>query len=284
MTPLIPIKLKQSLKKFLRFLISKVFLINLAIAIVLGLGILWGIYVWLKDFTHHNESLSVPDLKGMHLKEAKKKLKKSNLNYVVSDSTYVPNTPPLTVIEHQPEALDKVKLNRKIYLTINKPNPPKETVPANLKDNSLRQVLKVMKAKGFTIGEYIYESGGVGRNTLKRLEVNGETIEFGSKLPQGTKVDLVLYEGKASEKVEVPDLIGLSMNNAKFYMTGKNLNFGSVIYDSTVADSSSAIIYKQRPLPKIGKKVAQGEIIDVWLTSKQNYERQNAPDTTGNFR
>lgn len=265
------------MRHFLRFLKSKVFFLNLAIAIILGFGILIGFYQWLKVFTHHNESLSVPDLSGMKMEEVEKVLQKRDLNSVIDDSTYVPGKPKLAVVEQQPEPLSKVKINRKIYLTLNSPNPPKEPVP-DLKNVSLRQGLKVLKKKGFKVGELKYIPG-LAKNTVQRLEVNGKTLDDQAKLEKGTVIDLVLEEGKNSGKTKVPNLKGLTLNDAEFYLKGKGLNFGAVIYEDRIEDSTSAIIYKQKPLYKEDKKIPKGEVMDVWLTTQEQFEKINMPDS-----
>lgn len=266
------------MKRFFKFLISKVFLINVAIAIVLGAGILLGFYQWLKEYTYHNESLSVPDLKGMKVQKAEEVLEKRDLNHVVADSVYIPDKPELNVVEQQPKALSKVKVNRKIYLTINSPDPPKKIVP-DLKDVSLRQALKILKTKGFKVGDLKYVPG-LGKNTVKRLENNGKKIEPGTKIAKGTKINLVLAKGRNSGKTEIPNLKGLTRNDASFYLKGKGLNFGAILYDDEVKDSASAIIYKQSPLYKPDKKIPKGEIIDVWLTTEDRFEKLNMPDTS----
>lgn len=265
------------LRPFLRFLKSKTFLLNLAGAILLGFGLLWGMYFWLKSYTNHNQALSVPDLRGMTIDRAKQTLKKRNLETVIADSAYVPNSPPLTVIEQQPQHSDKVKINRKIYLKVNSPEPPKVKVP-DLADVSLRQALKIIKTKGFKVGELIYVPG-LAKNTVVRLETNDTTIEAGSQLPKGTKIDVVLEQGRTAAKTELPSLTGLTESEAAFYLKGKGLNFGSKIYDSTVVDTQSAIIYKQRPLYKPNQKIAKGEIIDVWLCSKEAYLDEKQVDS-----
>lgn len=270
----------MALKSFLKFLISKVFLINVGIAIVLFLGILYGFNQWLHWYTHHNEALTVPDLKGMHRDEAEELLEKKDLEMVVDDSVYVPDQPELTVIEQQPLARSKVKLNRKIYLTVNSPNPPKVEIP-DLTDVSLRQALKILKTKGFEIGDLRYVPG-VAQNAVKFLEKDGQKIPQGKMLPKGTTIDLVLEEGRSGKKTDIPQLKGLNKDEASFLLKSKGLNFGSLHYQETVNDSTAAIIYKQRPLYQQDKEIAQGEAIDVWLTDSTGFKQLGIPDSVIN--
>ncbi|PSR04080.1 MAG: hypothetical protein BRD49_06095, partial [Bacteroidetes bacterium SW_10_40_5] len=176
--------------RILKFLISKVFLINLLIALLIGFGLLWGFFQYLKVYTHHNESLSVPDLKGKKVAEAQEALNDKNMRIEISDSVYVPGKQPKTVIEQHPRPLSKVKRNRKIYLTLNTTNPPKVELP-DLKDVSLRQALKILKTHDLKVGELKYVPG-IAKNAVKRMKRDGEQIKAGKEVPKGTAVDLVL--------------------------------------------------------------------------------------------
>ena len=49
---------------FFRFLLTKVFLINLILAMVLVSGTIWGVFRYLDVYTLHNETITVPDFKG----------------------------------------------------------------------------------------------------------------------------------------------------------------------------------------------------------------------------
>ena len=213
----------------------------------------------------------------MTIKKAKQTLNQRNLEMVINDSAYVPNKPALSVIEQQPRASDKVKVNRKIYLKVCAPNPPKVELP-DLQDVSHRQALKILKTKGFEVGELKYVPG-MAKNTVVRLENADTIIRAGANLPKGSIIDIVLEQGRTAAKTQLPSLTGLSIGEAEFYLKGKGLNFGSKMYDSTVVDTSSAIIYKQRPLYKPKQEIAKGEIIDVWLTSEKAYRDSTQADS-----
>ncbi len=254
----------------LKFLISKVFLINLLIALLLGFGLLWGFFQYLEVYTHHNESLSVPDLKGKKVKEAKKALNDKNMRMEISDSVYVPGKQPKTVIEQHPRPLSKVKRNRKIYLTLNTTNPPKVELP-DLKDVSLRQALKILKNHDLKAGELKYVPG-IAKNAVKRMELNGEQIKAGKDVPKGTAIDLVLEGGETATKVDLPNLKGRTLDETRFFLKASGLNVGAVVYDSNIVDSSKALIYQQAPEYQPQKEIPQGEAIDVWLTKPEQYD------------
>lgn len=257
----------------LRFLFSKIFLLNLLIAILLGSGLIYGFFQFLEHYTHHNEALSVPDLRGMKLVKVKKVINNHNLRFTVNDSIFVPDKPKLTVIEQNPKPFSKVKRNRKIYLTVNSPHPPKVEVP-DLKDVSLRQALAILETYGLNAGELEYVPD-IAQNVVKEMKLDDKTLEPKEMVPKGTSIDLVLGDGLTATKVNLPDLKGATLGEATFFLNAKGLNTGAILYDKEVEDSTEAIIYKQRPLYKPEKKVAQGEAIDIWLTTSKKYKKMH---------
>lgn len=112
-------------------------LFNLLVAagIIVLLALLY-FYAYLPAITNHGETITVPSIEGMHINELEDFLVKRNLRYEVSDSSYSDQYPPLTVLKQYPHAGSKVKENRKIYISVNRINPPTVPMP-NLVDGSL---------------------------------------------------------------------------------------------------------------------------------------------------
>ena len=64
------------MRHFFRFLVSKVFIINVLIAIILVGGGLYGILYYLDDYTRHNDLIKVPNLVGEDIEEVERQLSK----------------------------------------------------------------------------------------------------------------------------------------------------------------------------------------------------------------
>ena len=64
------------------------------------------------------ESVTVPDVQKMDVREIGSFLSERDLNYEVSDCTFVTTLPPLAVISQYPKPGAKVKEGRKIYVTV----------------------------------------------------------------------------------------------------------------------------------------------------------------------
>ena len=93
------------------FLISRTFLIQLAIAVVLTVALLLITMVGIRIYTNHGESFPVPDLDGMQIEKAEELLTAQHLQYEIADSTYLDTAEPGAVIGQMPEAGHDVKRN-----------------------------------------------------------------------------------------------------------------------------------------------------------------------------
>ena len=103
-----------------KFLISKEFLKQIALALVAIIVIIFFALKFLKVRTNHGDFVEVPELKGKTLDVVQIEINDNDLRMEVQDSAnYNPNYPKFSVIDQQPEAGSLVKENRKIYLTLN---------------------------------------------------------------------------------------------------------------------------------------------------------------------
>jgi len=112
---------------FLRFLISRQFLRHLGLAVAISIILLLSTLIGLRIYTHHGQSILVPDLEGLTQEEVGEVTAARDLRFEVIDSVYSSEMPRGTVIKQNPRASAKVKKNRRIFLTMNAINP--ETVP-----------------------------------------------------------------------------------------------------------------------------------------------------------
>ncbi len=181
--------------QIIKFLKSKVFLTQLAIAAVAIVVLCFLVLLWLKSYTSHGEFVKVPELKGKTLDVVEIELKDKDLAMVVQDSAnYNPKYPKYSVIEQQPLAGASVKENRKIYLVLNPSGYKKIEVP-NIIRRTIRQAKPNLEALGFTVGKITYIDD-IGKDEVIRIKHKGKTIKAGVMLEKTSKIDLVLGNGK----------------------------------------------------------------------------------------
>lgn len=177
-----------------KFLTSKVFFKQLALAIVAVVVLAFITLKWLNVTTNHGEFVKVPDLKGKSLETAQIELKDSDLTWKLQDSAnYNPNYPKFSVIEQNPVAGSEVKETRKIYLILNPSGYRKVEVPDVLK-RTLRQAKPQLEALEFEVGEITYKDA-IGEGVMS-MSHKGQSLKPGTLLPLTSKIDLVIGNGK----------------------------------------------------------------------------------------
>ncbi|UNY98971.1 PASTA domain-containing protein [Zhouia spongiae] len=178
----------------IKFVVSKTFLKQLLLALIVLVVVVFGIMQWLKISTNHGEYIEVPDLSKKTINEVQMTLEKVKLNYLVLDSTnYNPSFPTKSVIEQNPPAGNKVKEGRKIYLTINPSGYRKVSVPKVVQE-TLRTATSIIKAVGLEVGEVTYVDN-IGKDMVLGIKFEGKEIEPGTLLPKTSKIDLICGNG-----------------------------------------------------------------------------------------
>lgn len=183
----------MAFKQVLKSLATNIILRNILLLVgVTGL-LIWGVLVWLDDYTMHNQAILVPDVKGLQEEEAGPILKRNKLRYQVVDSVYSRTVEPGAIVEQIPAADSKVKEHRIVFLTVNARNAQTVELPDVL-EISQRQALASLRAIGFGVDsvEYVpYEYKDLVVNVL----YNGQPVSSGTRLPFGAKLWLQVGDG-----------------------------------------------------------------------------------------
>ena len=228
----------------------------LAVAIIILLCIFY-FYLYLPHITNHGESITVPSVEGLPITKVEDFLASHDLRYEVNDSSYSADYPPLTVLKQYPEAGAKVKENRKIFVSVNRKNPPTVKMP-DLIDGSLTNAEAVLRGSELKRGR-IKLVRGPFLNVVKEMQVEGNKVAPGVLVPKGTMVDLVVMDG-GSNKLPAPNVLGFTFEDAKVNILGSNLNIGTI---KLLGDTADAVILKQEPTP--GQEIMVGDVVDVWI-------------------
>ncbi|MBN2164830.1 MAG: PASTA domain-containing protein [Marinilabiliaceae bacterium] len=255
------------MKNTLLFLISKLFLKHIGIAIGILILFIVSTFIWMRFYTHHGEAFKTPDFTGLTEYQFAQMIEQMNLRYKIIDSVHFINLTPGAVVEQSPKPGNKIKRNRNIFFTINAINPEKVMVP-RLTDYSLRNAQVVLESYGLKVGRLIYVPSEY-KNLILGQHYKGKAIEPGIPVLKGSTIDLLVGRGLSDEKTNLPNLTGLSVTEASNYLNGISLNLGTIAFDSTVItseDSAIAFIWKQTPDAKSTVKLQLGSSIDIWVT------------------
>lgn len=253
--------------KFLSYLKTTSFRNNLIAAILTVVVLLMVAFFSLRYYTKHGEGLSVPELKGLAFTQAVEKLEELGLRYEV-DSVYIMDSPPGIIIDQDPVANTFVKGNRTIYLTINTAQAPNAKFP-DVEFKSLREAQALIESFGLKLGDTTYKPD-VSRDVVLEALFGGQVIRAGETVPKGSRIDLILGDGKGNEEVEIPSVIGLTKDEAIFALrSGAGLNLGIVNYEGEITDTAAAIVIRQDPFATDSLiKVKKGSPINITLSNK----------------
>jgi eukaryotic-like serine/threonine-protein kinase len=241
----------------------KVVSANLLAIVIIVVLLLTGVSLVLNNVTRHGESLTVPDITGLRVEDAEKILIAKKLKVMITDSLFFEDKPKNSVLDQNPSPQSKVKEGRVVYITINSTKAPLVNMP-NLIDVSYRQAQVMLQSVGLKPGQLIYKPDIAKNVVLEQLLANQNVVP-GEKIPKGSTIDLVLGDGLGQGDVPLPDLMGMTLDEARNLLASSSLGLGSVVYQGAIKDSATAVVVRQNPAYAEGVMVGTGQPIDLFL-------------------
>ncbi|MDO4224846.1 MAG: PASTA domain-containing protein [Bergeyella zoohelcum] len=244
-------------------------LVNLLIAIGLLVGLVWLTFRWLEVHTNHGKEIPVPNVVDMSVHKAIEILDDAGLQYEVDSFKYDPKYKPLQVLQIYPSAGARVKGGRAIILKVNPKTWAKVQVP-DIVDRYKGLAFRQLESVGLKVGDTIYEPS-IQRDAVIRMQLNGNVIQPGVLVPRFTAIDLVIGTGP-KRNVTVPNLVGLTVQEAKAVIENNLFEVGLVEYEDGKGDDTDIIYYQD---PASGSLRDQGMQIDLWASKKTPAELMN---------
>jgi beta-lactam-binding protein with PASTA domain len=240
--------------------------------ILVGFGLVVALFIIfflsLNWITHHGEAKTVPSVVGKKIDEVKTLLEDQGFEMVIQDSVYNDAVKPAMIIKQVPEPDAVVKVNRTVYVTVNRTIPPDVDMP-NLIGYTFRNAEMILKNLGLKVGDTTYRAD-FAKNSILEQTFQNKAISPGTKIRMGSAVSLVIGSGIGNADMAVPKLIGLTYREGRYLLEGQGLIVGSVIPDPLVKDTANAFIYRQSPKSKTDDgfkvRIRPGQMIDVWLS------------------
>jgi beta-lactam-binding protein with PASTA domain len=195
--------------------------------------------------TGNGETEKVPAVIGLDVAAAEKNLIALGFDVELQDSIYVDTLARNAVLRQTPEADEVVKKGRTVYLTVNRVIAPQVDMP-NLVGFSIKSAETYLKVLGLRLGS-IQMVPDQNKNVVIDQLVNGQPIAPGSKIPSGTLIYFLVGDGGASGGMFMPDLVGLTYEQAKAQLISLGLNLGVVTVNGSIVDSASAFVFDQNP-------------------------------------
>ena len=243
-------------------------------------------YIYFPIKTNHGDTITVPNLIGMELKDIDEFLSDRDLRYeILDDSSYSSEYPPYSILQQNPFENEKVKENRKIYLTLNSSIPPKIKMPKII-NGSVKNAQLILKSYDLKLGEITYVPD-MARNAVLKMFIEGDSVSENDLVLKGSIVDLEVGNGLGNQIFETPDLINLDLEEARFTIIGSGLRLGNIIYQDSgyynnkILDEEGNEIFEKvwvnpgkvfRQSPIKSTKVKIGRRINLWIVTKPEDE------------
>ena len=251
-----------------KFITDRPFWVNLLAAVLLAVLLVFLVLQLLGWITRHGDYLTVPAVKGKGTNESIKLLEKQGFDVAIQDSIFTDSLPRGTVIKQLPDANATVKVNRTVYLTVNRYVPPMIVMP-KLEGKSFSFAVDLLQRNHLKLGDTTYKPDFMKGSVLEQL-YNGAKIPEGTKVQWGSKISLVIAGGLQDQRILVPDLIGLTYVQAKLQLEQVGINIGALIVDPGVKDTAAAFINKQNPPSLDDEKrpiyIRPGQLMDIYLS------------------
>ncbi len=255
--------------------------VHILAAMVLTVLVVLLFFGSLDYITKHGQYQKVPSIIGKNVDAARKMLEDKGFEVEIQDSLYIDTVAKLAVIKQNPGADATVKVNRTIYLTINRAQPPLVEMP-NLVGFSIRNAQMYLENIGLHLGDTSFRPD-IAKNAVLEQLYNKQPIKSGTKIFMGSPISFVLGNGVGTLEMAVPDLIGKRYSQVKSLLRSFDLNF-TPVFDPDVADTPGSYVTRQNPQKytrsasgdKRYNRIKPGQTIDIWLST-----RPLAADSTG---
>ena len=183
----------MTIKEFFSFKTNKFFWLNIVAMIVVVVVMIFGVLKWMDVYTHHGETVVVPDVKGMTTEEAAKMFRNRGLVAVISDTKYVKDKAAGIILELKAGAGEKGKEGRTVYLTVNTLDVPLRVIPDVADNSSLRQAQAKLLSAGFKLNEVQLVNGE--KDWVYGVKYQGRQLTAGEKIPMGASLTLMVGDG-----------------------------------------------------------------------------------------
>lgn len=212
--------------------------------------------------------VDVPDIEGKSLKEAEKLTSEVGLNLLENEErVFNEEIPAAHIITQYPEGGERIKQSRPINITVSKG----------------AQLIEVPKLTGLSLREALIELDNLSLNSgdiqyIFRLSEEPGTIinqipAAGAELEKKSEVTLFVSRGERDISVRMPDLTGLTQDEAFKMLRDKGLNIGQVEVENSIRFASGQVISQS---VKAGEYLPRGIAVDFVISKgSENKDLQN---------
>ena len=194
---------------------------------IIGMIVVFSIvaeYLIMPIYTRQNQNRIMIDIKNKHLDDAINILKSENYKYEVSDTLYTNKFQLGTIVAQYPKPNTRVKSGRTVRLKI--AQPEKSVAIPNLIGQSRRSAELELNQMGLLIDTVYTEYNPEYPNGT----IAWQYPKAGDRRKKGMGIQITVSKGMPPNFFQVPNLIGLSINQAKDLIFKSRLKVGKISY------------------------------------------------------
>ncbi len=187
----------MTVKEFYQRITGRYLWGNLLTMLLTLVVVIVGVFVFLNFYTHHGETIAVPNLRGQRTEVAMRKLEALGMRGEVVDTGYNPRELADVILDQDLEPGYQVKVNRLIRLTVNAASPRPVTLPDIADNCSLREAKMRLEILGFRLTPIRRIRGDL--DWVYAVEARGKEVRKGDKLNVNIPLTLVVGDGTEDE-------------------------------------------------------------------------------------
>lgn len=194
---------------------------------IIGMIVVFSIvaeYLVMPAYTRQNQNRIMIDIKNRNLDDVIKILKSENYRYEVSDTLYTNKFKLGTIVDQYPKPNTRVKSGRTVRLKI--AQPEKSVAIPNLIGQSRRSAELELNQMGLLIDTVYTEYNPEYPNGT----IAWQYPKAGDRRKKGMGIQITVSKGMPPNFFQVPNLIGLSINQAKDLIFKSRLKVGKISY------------------------------------------------------
>ena len=235
---------------------------GVAVAFVVVAGI--SAYLTLTLIIKSEDTVIVPDLEGKDVVYALELLTELELNTKVKGSEYTTDIPKNYVVFQEPQPGSEIKKGRDVKIIISK--GPKTVSMPNLIALSMQQANIILEENDMCQGE-------LSRTYHTELEKDGIIAQVpaaGTVIARGACIDLLVSKGARPGAFKMPDLAGLTLEDALQSIETVSLTIGQ-LRSAYQKSKPRNIIVEQEPVS--GQRVIIGSPVSLLINRQPQKER-----------
>ena len=198
-------------------------------------------YLTLTFIIKSEDTVIVPDLVGKDVVAALELLTDLQLNTKVSGSEYSHQIPKNHVTFQEPEAGSEIKKDRDIRIMISKGT--RNILMPELVALTEQQARMIMEENGISRGHL----SRIFNQNIAKDQIMAQVPAPGVMITRGASVDILVSMGDRAAELKMPDLSGLTLDEAVFRVEKNNLAVGA-IQSQFLKQKPRNIVIRQEPL------------------------------------